>query len=44
VRARINSMGLRFVNPGELGIPATSIVMADDVIATLSPHIRPATD
>jgi hypothetical protein len=44
VRARINSMGLRFVNPGELGIPASSIVMADDVISTLSPHIRPATD
>ena len=39
-RDRINWVGLRFVDSGELGIPASSVVMADDVIAALSPHIR----
>jgi hypothetical protein len=39
-RSRIDWVGLRFVNPGELGIPAASVVSADEVIAALSPHIR----
>jgi hypothetical protein len=39
-RDRIDWVGLRFVDQGELGIPSSSIVMADDVIAALSPHIR----
>jgi hypothetical protein len=41
-RDRIDWVGVRFVNPGELGIPASSIVMADEVIAALSPHIYAA--
>lgn len=39
-RKKIEIVGLRFVNLGELGIPASSIVMADEVIAALSPYIR----
>jgi len=43
-RDRIDFVALRFVNPGELGIPSGSVIAADDVIATLSPHIRPGTN
>lgn len=39
-RDRLDWVALRFVNPGELGVPAGSVVVADDVIAALSPHIR----
>jgi len=42
-RDRIDYVALRFVNPGELNIPSGAIIMADDVIAALSPHIRPST-
>jgi hypothetical protein len=38
-RTNIDIVGLRFVNAGELGIPAGSMVMADEVIAQLSPHL-----
>jgi len=39
-RTAIDMIIVRFVNPGELGIPSSSIVMAGDVIAALSPHIQ----
>ena len=39
-RTMIDMMMVRFVNPGELGIPSSSIIMAGDVIAALSPHIQ----
>jgi hypothetical protein len=39
-RSLIDIITVRFVNPGELGIPSGSIVMASDVIAALSPHIQ----
>jgi hypothetical protein len=41
-RERLNWLALRFVDEGELGLPSSSIVRADDVIAALSPHIREA--
>jgi hypothetical protein len=39
-RSTIDMIVVRFVNPGELGIPAGSMVMAGDVIGVLSPHIQ----
>ena len=41
-RDRIDWVALRFVNPGEYHLPAGSVIIADDVITSLSPHIRPA--
>jgi hypothetical protein len=39
-RSMIDIITVRFVNPGELGIPSGSIIMANEVIAALSPHIQ----
>jgi hypothetical protein len=39
-RTNIDMIAVRFLNPGELGIPSSSIIMASDVIAALSPHIQ----
>jgi hypothetical protein len=41
-RTNIDIVGLRFVNAGEFGIPAGSMVMADEVINALSPHLTAA--
>lgn len=41
-RDRIDWVALRFLNPGEYQVPAGSVILADDVIANLSPHIHPA--
>ena len=41
-RTNIDIVGLRFVNAGEFGIPAGSMVMADEVINELSPHLTAA--
>jgi hypothetical protein len=38
-RDRMDWVGLRFVDSGELGIPPSSMIVADDVIVALSPHI-----
>jgi hypothetical protein len=42
-RTKVDIVGVRFVNAGEFGIPAGSVVMADDVINQLSPHLTAAT-
>jgi len=37
-RKELDVLGLKFLNAGEEGIPAPSMIMADEVIAQLSPH------
>lgn len=42
IRSKIYSVGVRFVNQGEEGMPTGTIVDADSVIRELGPHIRVA--